>query len=130
MAPPYSMGEFTPSTVPGCRAPHFWLSDSRSVYDAFGPGYTMLRFDRSVDVRPLERAAAAYSMPLTVLDIETEDVPKAYTHRLVLCRPDQHVAWRGAHLPAEVYDMVGLLRGEGLRVRARRRALAWEGVVA
>ncbi len=26
-APPaYSMGEFTPSTVPGCRAPHFWLA--------------------------------------------------------------------------------------------------------
>ena len=25
-APPaYSMGGFTPSTVPGCRAPHFWL---------------------------------------------------------------------------------------------------------
>ena len=36
-APPYSMGEFTPSTVPGCRAPHFWLSDGRSLYDAFGP---------------------------------------------------------------------------------------------
>ncbi|MBB3640033.1 FAD-dependent oxidoreductase [Variovorax atrisoli] len=129
-APPYSMGEFTPSTVPGCRAPHFWLADGRSLYDAFGPGYTMLRFDRSVDVRPLERAAAAYDMPLTVLDIETEDVPKAYTHRLVLCRADQHVAWRGAHLPAEVYDLVGTLRGEGQRVRARRKALAWEGVVA
>jgi hypothetical protein len=116
--------------VPGCRAPHFWLADGRSLYDAFGQGYTLLRFDRSVDVRPLERAAAAYSMPLTLLDIETEDVPKAYTHALVLCRADQHVAWRGAHLPAEVYDLVGLLRGEGLRLRARRRALAWEGVVA
>jgi 2-polyprenyl-6-methoxyphenol hydroxylase-like FAD-dependent oxidoreductase len=129
-APTYSMGEFTPSTVPGCRAPHFWLADGRSLYDAFGPGYTVLRFDRSVDVRPLERAAAAYSMPLTVLDIETEEVPKAYTHRLVLCRADQHVAWRGAHLPAEVYDLVGMLRGESRRVLARRRALAWEGVVA
>jgi len=129
-APAYSMGEFTPSTVPGCRAPHFWLSDGRSLYDAFGPGYTMLRFDRSVDVRPLERAAAAYSMPLTVLDIETEEVPRAYTHRLVLCRADQHVAWRGAHLPAEVYDLVGMLRGEGRRILSRRRALAWEGVVA
>ncbi|WP_454902579.1 FAD-dependent oxidoreductase [Variovorax gossypii] len=129
-APDYSMGAFTPSTVPGCRAPHFWLADGRSLYDAFGPGYTMLRFDRSVDVRPLERAAAAYSMPLTVLDIETEEVPSVYTHRLVLCRADQHVAWRGAHLPAEVYDLVGTLRGEGRRILSRRRALAWEGVVA
>ena len=48
-APPtYSMGSFTPSTVPGCRAPHFWLADGRSLYDAFGPGYTLLRFDRRI----------------------------------------------------------------------------------
>ncbi|MCY1523930.1 3-(3-hydroxy-phenyl)propionate/3-hydroxycinnamic acid hydroxylase [compost metagenome] len=129
-APPYSMGEFTPSTVPGCRAPHFWLADGRSLYDAFGPGYTLLRFDRSVDVRPLERAAAAYRMPLTVLDIETASLPKAYAHRLVMCRADQHIAWRGAHLPADVYDLVATLRGETRRERGRRRALAWEGVLA
>ena len=129
-APAYSMGDFTPSTVPGCRAPHFWLADGRSLYDAFGPGYTLLRFDRSVDVRPLERAAAACNMPLTVLDIEAEDVPEAYAHCLVLCRADQHVAWRGAHLPAEVYDLVGQLRGEGERLRAGRKAVAREGVVA
>ena len=129
-APPYSMGDFTPSTVPGCRAPHFWLADGRSLYDAFGPGYTLLRFDRSVDVRPLERAAQSYSMPLTVLDIETAEVPKVYAHRLVLCRADQHVAWRGAHLPFDVYDFVAILRGDAKRVRERKRALAWEGVVA
>ena len=41
-APPaYTMGGFTPSTVPGCRAPHLWLRDGRSLYDAFGPGYTV-----------------------------------------------------------------------------------------
>jgi len=124
------MGDFTPSTVPGCRAPHFWLADGRSLYDAFGPGYTLLRFDRSVDVRPLERAAQSYNMPLTVLDIETAEVPKVYAHRLVLCRADQHVAWRGAHLPFDVYDFVAILRGDAKRVRERKRALAWEGVVA
>jgi len=129
-APPYSMGDFTPSTVPGCRAPHFWLADGRSLYDAFGPGYTLLRFDRSVDVRPLERAAQSYNMPLTVLDIEAAEVPKVYAHRLVLCRADQHVAWRGAHLPFDVYDFVAILRGDAKRVRERKRALAWEGVVA
>jgi hypothetical protein len=45
-APPaYTMGSFTPSTVPGCRAPHFWLADGRSLYDALRPGYTLLRLD-------------------------------------------------------------------------------------
>ena len=67
--PGYSMGDFTASTVPGCRAPHFWLEDGRSVYDAFGQGYTLLRFDPEVDVAPLVAAAGARRVPLTVLDV-------------------------------------------------------------
>lgn len=130
-APPaYSMGGFAPSTVPGCRAPHFWLADGRSLYDAFGPGYTLLRFDRSADVSALERAARAYGMPLAVVDIDAADVPRAYMHRLVLCRADQHVAWRGAHVPPDAYELVALLRGEARRLAGHRRQLRWEGVVA
>ncbi|MBU1444568.1 MAG: FAD-dependent oxidoreductase [Gammaproteobacteria bacterium] len=111
-APPaYSMGDFTPSTVPGCRAPHFWLADGASLYDRFGPGYTLLRFDRTVPVAPLEEAARACGMPLVVLDIEVADVPEAYRHRLVLCRADQHVAWRGDALPDPVTPLVDRLRG-------------------
>src|SRR5205085_10062509 len=69
-APPaYSMGDFTPSTVPGCRAPHFWLPDGRSLYDAFGQGYTLLRLDPRIDVAPLQAAARARRMPLTLPDI-------------------------------------------------------------
>jgi 2-polyprenyl-6-methoxyphenol hydroxylase-like FAD-dependent oxidoreductase len=30
-APGYTMYDFTPSTVPGCRAPHLWLRDGRSL---------------------------------------------------------------------------------------------------
>jgi hypothetical protein len=30
-APEYSMAAYTPSTVPGCRAPHAWLRDGRSL---------------------------------------------------------------------------------------------------
>jgi 2-polyprenyl-6-methoxyphenol hydroxylase-like FAD-dependent oxidoreductase len=129
-APAYSMGGFTPSTVPGCRAPHFWLGDGRSLYDAFGPGYTLLRFDRSADVSALERAARAYDMPLTVVDIDAAEVPSAYMHRLVLCRADQHVAWRGAHVPFDAYELVAQLRGERRHLQGRRRLLRWEGVIA
>src|SRR5690349_22126500 len=49
-APAYSMGSFESSSVPGCRAPHFWLRDGRSVYDALGAGFGVLRFDASVSV--------------------------------------------------------------------------------
>ena len=109
--PPYTMGGFTPSTVPGCRAPHFWLADGRSLYDAFGQGYTLLRFDPGVDVRPLQAAALARGLPLTVLDIAGVAVPEGYRHELVLCRDDEHVAWRGDRVPADALALVDLLRG-------------------
>jgi 2-polyprenyl-6-methoxyphenol hydroxylase-like FAD-dependent oxidoreductase len=110
--PAYSMGGFTPSTVPGCRAPHFWLADGRSLYDAFGSGYTLLRFDRGADVAALAQAAHDCGMPLAVVDVEAAEVPEAYRHRLVLCRADQHVAWRGDALPGDVPALLARLRGQ------------------
>jgi hypothetical protein len=109
--PAYSMGDFTPSTVPGCRTPHFWLADGRSLYDVMGPGYTLLRFDPAVDVAPLQAAAASRKLPLLVLDVVAPDIPDAYHHKLLLSRPDQHVAWRGDALPADARGLVDQLRG-------------------
>jgi hypothetical protein len=109
--PPYTMGDFTPSTVPGCRAPHFWLADGRSLYDAFGQGYTLLRFDRAVEPGPLLAAARERHLPLEVVDIAGVEVPQGYRHKLVLCRDDQHVAWRGDAVPADALALVDLLRG-------------------
>ena len=111
-APGYTMGTFTPSTVPGCRAPHFWLADGRSLYDALGDGYTLLRLDASLDVSALRAASAHRAMPLTVLDVPATADP-AYRHALVLVRPDQHVAWRGQQLPADPLALVDLVRGAG-----------------
>lgn len=110
-APAYSMGGFTASTVPGCRAPHFWLRDGRSLYDAFGPAYTLLRFDRSVDVSGLESTARQSGLPLVVIDVDGEDTPPAYEHKLVMCRSDQHVAWRGNAIPVPAAALVSRLRG-------------------
>ncbi len=112
-APPaYSMGSFTPSTVSGCRAPHFWLRDGRSLYDAFGPGYTLLRFDSAADVTALVQGTEACGMPLVVLDVQADAVPTEYRHRLLLCRSDQHIAWRGDALPAgDVAPLIATLRG-------------------
>ena len=110
--PPYTMGGFTPSTVPGCRAPHFWLADGRSLYDAFGPGYTLLRFDPSTEVAALLAAAQARRVPLLLLDVQARDaLPEAYRHALLLCRADQHVVWRGDQLPAQPAALIERLRG-------------------
>ena len=103
---------FTPSTVPGCRVPHVWLEDGRSLYDALGPDYTLLRMDPGIDVEPLIAAATARGMILPVLDLTLRD-PAPYDCRLLLCRPDQHVAWRGDAPPADALALIDRVRGVG-----------------
>ncbi len=123
--PSYTMGSFTPSTVPGCRVPHFRLADGRSLYDAFGPGYTLLRLDARVDVTPLLDAAHARGMPVELLDLQDQpDLPGAYRHALVLCRSDQHVVWRGQALPGDVQALVAMLCGVRRTVPSRQPVAA------
>ncbi len=110
-APGYTMFSYTPSSVPGCRTPHFWLKDGRSLYDAMGQGYTLLRFDRTVDVKALSLEAARRGVPLEVLDVAAGELPDAYRHKLVLSRPDQHVAWRGDIVPADPGALLDKVRG-------------------
>ena len=109
--PPYTMYDYTPSTVPGCRTPHFWLRDGRSLYDAIGPDYTLLRFDRRADVSVFLSGAAAAGVPLALLDLEAEEAPDAYRHRLVLSRPDGHVAWRGDEPPTDPRGLIERICG-------------------
>jgi 2-polyprenyl-6-methoxyphenol hydroxylase-like FAD-dependent oxidoreductase len=110
-APAYTMDQFTPSTVPGCRTPHLWLDDGRSLYDAMGAGYTLLRVDPRADVRPLQGAAAMRGVPLCVLDVRAAEASSLYRQALVLSRPDQHVAWRGDRLPQDTLALIDLVRG-------------------
>jgi 2-polyprenyl-6-methoxyphenol hydroxylase-like FAD-dependent oxidoreductase len=109
--PAYTMHDFTPSTVPGCRAPHLWLSDHRSLYDMLGPGYTLIRVDPTVQVAGIVEAASCRGFPLDVLDIDAPEAMALYTRNLVLVRPDQHVAWRGDQEPSIPLQLVDLVRG-------------------
>ena len=109
--PPYSMGAFTPSTVPGCRVPHVWLDDGRSLYDALGPEYTLLRLDPSIGVGTLLDSAASRGVPLQLLDVASAEAADVYDARLVLARPDQHVAWRGDQPPVDPLGLIDLIRG-------------------
>ena len=113
-APPYSMSEFVSATVPGCRIPHFWLRDGRSLYDALGNGLSLLRFDGTIDVAPLVASAKLRGIPLDVIDAVREDAGAAYSHGLVLVRPDQHVAWRGDEVPARADALLARLTGRAL----------------
>jgi 2-polyprenyl-6-methoxyphenol hydroxylase-like FAD-dependent oxidoreductase len=119
--PPYTMYEFTQSSVPGCRAPHLWLDGRQSLHDMLGPGYTLLRFDPTVGIAGVLEASSRRCVPLTIRDVHAPDALALYERKLVLVRPDQHVAWRGNSEPADPLTLVDLLRGARI-VQARTAA--------
>ncbi|HET7887365.1 MAG TPA: FAD-dependent oxidoreductase [Bradyrhizobium sp.] len=108
--PAYTMGSFTPSTVPGCRTPHLWGGDGTSLYDRMGPEFTLLRFDPAIDVGPLVQAAEERKLPLKVINV-TAPIELVDAKTLVLSRPDQHVAWRDHCAPADPLDLIDHVRG-------------------
>lgn len=105
--------EYEPSAYPGCLAPHFWMPDGTSLYDHFGPGFTLLRArDASAEeTSRLERAAAQRSVPFKTVTLADPRFSALYQARLALVRPDQHVAWRGDRLPDDSLDLIDRVRG-------------------
>jgi hypothetical protein len=91
---------YTPSSVPGGRAPHVWLDGRRdygsSLFDRLGAGFTLLRLgDKAPTATAMTVAAARANVPLKVLDVPNSEARDLYGRDLALIRPDQHVAWRG-----------------------------------
>jgi 2-polyprenyl-6-methoxyphenol hydroxylase-like FAD-dependent oxidoreductase len=109
--PPYSMGSYSPSSVPGCRTHHLWLNDGRSLFDVLGPNYALLRFDQLVDIQPMIDAAQERGVPLRVVDVDPSENDGVFTTSLVISRPDGHVGWRGDRAPSAPLALIDLLRG-------------------
>ncbi|WP_426534447.1 FAD-dependent oxidoreductase [Bradyrhizobium sp. McL0615] len=112
--PGFTMADFTPSSTPGCRLPLAKLSDGRLVYDALGPGYTLLRYDQDITIAPLTDAMRANGVPFAVVDIAAGEAQPPGSRKLILARTDQHVAWRGDAIPDNPAHLVGKLLGRGL----------------
>jgi 2-polyprenyl-6-methoxyphenol hydroxylase-like FAD-dependent oxidoreductase len=113
-APAYTMADFTASTTPGCRTPFASLPDGRPVFDALGPGYTLLRLDPEAVVAPFVSKMRGAGVPLDMVDVAPGHADTAYDRKLVIVRTDQHVAWRGDRLPAdggELDQLIDTLRG-------------------
>jgi 2-polyprenyl-6-methoxyphenol hydroxylase-like FAD-dependent oxidoreductase len=104
---PRDVSTYTPSSRPGCVAPHAWLDDGSSLYDAFGSGYTLLS-QHDATHPTMKRASAdahAAGIPLRTLQIPHSLSGSLYPSAFTLIRPDQHVAWRG-----EEWDGAEILR--------------------
>ena len=87
----------------GDRLPHAWLPDGRSLYDLLGAGFTLLTPPGFAGAALVD-ACARRGVPLAV-------APRPSGHEALLVRPDQHVAWRGEHPPADPVSLVERVRG-------------------
>jgi 2-polyprenyl-6-methoxyphenol hydroxylase-like FAD-dependent oxidoreductase len=111
-APPDVPNTYVPSTVPGCRAPHVWLAPSRSTLDLFGKGFALLGFDADPsDVAVIAAAAHTRGVPLVYTPVDHKDAAALHARRLVLVRPDGHVAWRGDGAPVDPLALIDRIRG-------------------
>jgi 2-polyprenyl-6-methoxyphenol hydroxylase-like FAD-dependent oxidoreductase len=81
---------YTPTTAPGARLPSVFLHDGSALYDRLGPWFTLLRIG-DADPSPLIDSAPA---PLTTVIVDDPAIAPIYEAKLVLVRPDTHVAWR------------------------------------
>jgi 2-polyprenyl-6-methoxyphenol hydroxylase-like FAD-dependent oxidoreductase len=107
---------YTPTGVPGGRAPHLWLGKAHgagdSLFDRLGIGFTLLRLGpKPADGAPLVAAARARGVPLHVLEVPLSEARDLYGCDLALVRPDQHIAWRGNRLPADTDHLLAHVVG-------------------
>ncbi len=113
---PDTYDEYTPSGVPGGRAPHLWLDAERgqgsSLFDRFGKGFTLLRFNGATNTDALQATAGKRGIPLAVLDVRLPEGRELYGRDLALIRPDQIIAWRGDSLPDDLDALLDKVTGQ------------------
>lgn len=101
--PPDAANIYVPSASPGGRTPHLWLRDGRSVFDLLGLEWALLvtRNEGLGGAARFSAAATAQGLDLAVVDLSDEpEAAGLYGAELLLVRPDQIVAWRGASAAA------------------------------
>jgi hypothetical protein len=87
---------YVPTTWPGARLPHVWLSEGMALHDRLGHGFTLLQIrGTKADTSNLERELRKRNAPLDVLEIANERAREIYEFDFVLVRPDLHIVWRG-----------------------------------
>jgi 2-polyprenyl-6-methoxyphenol hydroxylase-like FAD-dependent oxidoreductase len=111
-APPDDFHDYAATARPGARAPHLFLADGRSTLDLFGRGFVLLRLGADApDGTAIAAAAAARGVPLRIVPLDESEALRLYERRLVLVRPDGHVAWRADVPPGDPAALIDRVRG-------------------
>lgn len=106
-----TISEYVQTARPGHRAPHVALGENRSIIDLFGRDFVLLRFPGAPDATPLETAFGRGGIPLQAVAVDDPQIATLYERRLVLVRPDGHVAWRSDDVPSDPDAVADRVRG-------------------
>jgi hypothetical protein len=82
------------------------------MLDFFGDGFVLVRFGGAASRdEALMAAAAEAGVPLSVVELQDARLARLYERRLVLVRPDGHVAWRGESAPDDCTELIATVTG-------------------
>jgi len=110
--PAASVTDYVQTSFPGARAPHAPLAGGRSTLDLFGKSFVMLQLGKDApEIGPVENAARRRGVPLEVVKVGEPEAIALYERKLVLVRPDGHVAWRGDAPPPDADAFIGRVSG-------------------
>ena len=109
-APPWDRHTFAATVRAGHRAPNAVIADDETLFDRFGPGFTVVDAmgGGSRDAKRLVDEAEINGLPARHLVLDDPRLCQLYRHSLVLVRPDLHIAWSGTAIddPAVVIARV------------------------
>jgi 2-polyprenyl-6-methoxyphenol hydroxylase-like FAD-dependent oxidoreductase len=108
-APPWDRRTFAPTARPGHRAPNVVVAEDETLFDRFGPGYTLVdAIGGPSDAKRLVDEADLVGLPMHHLTLDDARLRQLYRHHLVLIRPDLHIAWSGTTVtnPADILARV------------------------
>jgi 2-polyprenyl-6-methoxyphenol hydroxylase-like FAD-dependent oxidoreductase len=109
--PPWDRRTFVPTVRPGHHAPNIALGKHDTLFDQFGPGFTLVdALDDNSQSALLLGEAARVGLPVRHLTLTDPALAALYRHRLVLVRPDLHVAWSGTDASSAA-DIIASVRG-------------------
>lgn len=95
---------YVPTTAPGARLPHHWLSDGSSLYDRLGKNLSLLiPPGQDAEASELAKRCRDRGVPISVVELPA-DYP--WATEFLLVRPDQHIAWRAEHADDIDLDLV------------------------
>ena len=82
------------------------------MLDLYGAGFVLLRLGAGApNASALEAAAVARKVPLTTVALTDPEVEELYERRLVMVRPDGHVAWRDDAPPPDPLAVIDRVWG-------------------